>query len=190
MSPSSATSPTAAAPLRGPPARRTATSAATRRLARKGKDHQPAHRHRVPAHRDRRPLPRRLRRDLCRREGRDRHRRPTSALSPGSQNAASPSNGCSPTTAAATAPTPGVTPAQPRHHPQTHPALPTPDQRQDRAVPPHPGRRLGLRPFLRLRRPTPSRPPGWIHFYNHHRIHSAIGGTPISRLNNLPGHHT
>ena len=31
--------------------------------------------------------------------------------------------------------------------------------------------------------------PGWIHFYNHHRIHSAIGGTPISRLNNLPGHH-
>jgi transposase InsO family protein len=31
--------------------------------------------------------------------------------------------------------------------------------------------------------------PGWIHFYNHHRIHSAISGTPISRLNNLPGHH-
>jgi transposase InsO family protein len=29
----------------------------------------------------------------------------------------------------------------------------------------------------------------WLHFYNHHRIHSAIGGTPISRLNNLPGHH-
>jgi len=29
----------------------------------------------------------------------------------------------------------------------------------------------------------------WIHTYNHHRIHSAIGGTPISRLNNLPGHH-
>lgn len=32
--------------------------------------------------------------------------------------------------------------------------------------------------------------PGWIHFYNHHRRHSAIDGTPISRLNNLPGHHT
>ena len=32
--------------------------------------------------------------------------------------------------------------------------------------------------------------PGWIHFYNHHRRHSAIGDAPISRLNNLPGHHT
>ena len=32
--------------------------------------------------------------------------------------------------------------------------------------------------------------PSWLHFYNHHRIHSAIGGPPISRLNNLPGHHT
>ena len=32
--------------------------------------------------------------------------------------------------------------------------------------------------------------PGWLHFYNHHRHHSAIRATPISRLNNLPGHHT
>ena len=32
--------------------------------------------------------------------------------------------------------------------------------------------------------------PGWIHFYNHHRTHSAIGGPPVSRLNNLPGHHS
>lgn len=32
--------------------------------------------------------------------------------------------------------------------------------------------------------------PSWIHFYNQHRIHSAIGGTPYSRLNNLPGHHS
>jgi len=31
--------------------------------------------------------------------------------------------------------------------------------------------------------------PGWLHFYNHHRIHSAVGGTPASRLNNLPVHH-
>ena len=32
--------------------------------------------------------------------------------------------------------------------------------------------------------------PGWLHFYNHHRPHSAIGGKPpITRLTNLPGHH-
>lgn len=32
--------------------------------------------------------------------------------------------------------------------------------------------------------------PGWLHFYNHHRLHSAIGVVPMGRLNNLPGHHT
>lgn len=33
--------------------------------------------------------------------------------------------------------------------------------------------------------------PGWLHFYNHHRVHSAIGAKPpISRVTNLPGHHT
>ena len=32
---------------------------------------------------------------------------------------------------------------------------------------------------------------GWLHFYNHHRAHSAIGGRPPStRLTNLPGHHS
>ena len=33
--------------------------------------------------------------------------------------------------------------------------------------------------------------PTWLHFYNHHRAHSAIGGLPpVNRLNNLPGHHS
>ncbi|WP_394619892.1 IS481 family transposase [Lentzea sp. JNUCC 0626] len=33
--------------------------------------------------------------------------------------------------------------------------------------------------------------PDWIHFYNHHRAHSALAGQPpITRLTNLPGHHT
>jgi transposase InsO family protein len=33
--------------------------------------------------------------------------------------------------------------------------------------------------------------PLWLHFYNHHRAHSAIGGRPpVTRLTNLPGHHT
>jgi transposase InsO family protein len=32
--------------------------------------------------------------------------------------------------------------------------------------------------------------PGWLHFYNHHRAHSAIGGRPpVTRLTNLPDHH-
>lgn len=33
--------------------------------------------------------------------------------------------------------------------------------------------------------------PHWLHFYNQHRPHTAIGKVPpITRLNNLPGHYT
>ena len=33
--------------------------------------------------------------------------------------------------------------------------------------------------------------PGWLHLYNHHRAHSAIGGKPpVTRLTNVPGHHS
>jgi transposase InsO family protein len=33
--------------------------------------------------------------------------------------------------------------------------------------------------------------PSWLHYYNHHRAHSAIGGRPpVTRLTNLPGHHS
>jgi len=33
--------------------------------------------------------------------------------------------------------------------------------------------------------------PAWIHFYNHHRPHTATGkAPPISRLDNLAGHHS
>ena len=33
--------------------------------------------------------------------------------------------------------------------------------------------------------------PSWIHFYNHHRLHTAIGNhPPISRLTNLPGQYS
>jgi transposase InsO family protein len=31
---------------------------------------------------------------------------------------------------------------------------------------------------------------GWLHAYNHHRHHTAIGGPPVSRVNNLVGQHT
>jgi transposase InsO family protein len=30
----------------------------------------------------------------------------------------------------------------------------------------------------------------WLHLYNHHRHHTAIGGTPMSRISNVPGHYT
>jgi transposase len=30
----------------------------------------------------------------------------------------------------------------------------------------------------------------WLHMYNHHRHHTAIGGPPISRINNLVGQNT
>jgi transposase InsO family protein len=30
----------------------------------------------------------------------------------------------------------------------------------------------------------------WLHRYNHHRVHTAVGGPPISRVTNLPGEHT
>ncbi|MCH7584331.1 MAG: IS481 family transposase [Acidobacteria bacterium] len=30
----------------------------------------------------------------------------------------------------------------------------------------------------------------WLHTYNHHRNHTSIGGPPISRVTNVPGHHT
>jgi transposase InsO family protein len=31
---------------------------------------------------------------------------------------------------------------------------------------------------------------GWLHVYNHHRHHTAIGGPPVSRVSNLSGHYT
>lgn len=31
--------------------------------------------------------------------------------------------------------------------------------------------------------------PGWLHFYTHHRHHSAIAGAPFDRLKIVPGHH-
>jgi transposase InsO family protein len=30
----------------------------------------------------------------------------------------------------------------------------------------------------------------WIHLYNHHRHHTALGGPPISRVSNLVGHYS
>lgn len=30
----------------------------------------------------------------------------------------------------------------------------------------------------------------WLHTYNHHRHHTAIGGPPVSRVGNVPGHYS
>jgi transposase InsO family protein len=30
----------------------------------------------------------------------------------------------------------------------------------------------------------------WLHIYNHHRYHTAIGGAPVSRVSNVPGYDT
>jgi transposase InsO family protein len=30
----------------------------------------------------------------------------------------------------------------------------------------------------------------WLHRYNHHRVHTAIGDAPMSRVTNVSGHHT
>ena len=48
--------------------------------------------------------------------------------------------------------------------------------------------------YLRVYRTEQSRTEAlarWLHRYNHHRSHTAIGGlTPMSRVTNLPAHHT
>ncbi len=121
----------------------------------------------------------------------DRDRCPAASRRPGSPTAASASSASSPTTAPATAPTPGATPAPLLGitHKRTRPYRPQTNGKIERF---HRTLADGWA-YARLYASEPNARdalPVWIHFYNHHRIHSAIGGTPISRLNNLPGHHT
>ena len=161
--------------LRRPPGRATATgprppaSPATRH-------HNPKHGHRVRAHRARRPQPGRLRRDPRRRDRRHRHRRAATGRWPGSPPAASPSNGCCPTTARPTAPTPGATPAPssgitPKrtrpYRPQTNGKI----ERFHRTL----AAGWAFRRLYLSESATPKGPPAWLHEYNHHRPHTAIG---------------
>jgi transposase InsO family protein len=47
--------------------------------------------------------------------------------------------------------------------------------------------------YVRVYRSDPARTAAlarWLHIYNHHRHHTAIGGTPMNRINNAPGQHT
>lgn len=106
---------------------------------------------------NRRPLPCRLYRDLRQRGGRHRH--------PSLQRAVSWFADHGITTQAGT-----LRPRlclsvlrlaqrlqRTRHRPQAAPALPATDQWQDRTLPLHPGRRVGLRPPLRVNRPPKRR---------------------------------
>ena len=71
-------------------------------------------------------------------------------------------------------------------HKRTRPYRPQTNGK-DREIPPRNGRRLGLRPLLHLR----SELDGWLHYYNHHRPHTACDNQPpFSRLTNVPGHYT
>lgn len=70
---------------------------------------------------------------------------------------------------------------------QAHPPLPTPDQRQDRALPPYPVRRLGHARHYDSETQRRQALPAWLHLYNHHRPHTATQDhPPITRLTNLP----
>lgn len=74
--------------------------------------------------------------------------------------------------------------------PGEDPTLPAAGQRQDRTLPPHLGRGLGLQGGYSSESAQLAALPGWIPVYNHRRPNSAIGKeAPITRLNNLASHH-
>ena len=78
--------------------------------------------------------------------------------------------------------------ADDRHHRQEDPAPPAPDQRQGRTLPPDPARGMGLHPRPGPQnRNAPAAYDGFIHFYNHHRPHGALGwATPASHPQGQP----
>jgi transposase InsO family protein len=102
----------------------------------------------------------------------------SSARSPGSPNAGSPSNASCPTTARPTSPTPGAAcTALGIAHKRTRPYRPQTNGKIERFL-----RTLadGWADARLYDSKTARRDalPAWLHFYNHHRAHSAIGGLP------------
>ena len=53
-------------------------------------------------------------------------------------------------------------------------ALPTPDQWQDREIPPHPAEGWAFEKFYNSESARLAALPSWVHEYNHHRPHSAV----------------
>ena len=76
-----------------------------------------------------------------------------------------------------------------RHRPHQDQGLLPPDQRKSRALQPDPAQRVGLRAAYRSEAARTRALDTWLHMYNHHRHHTAIGGPPISRVNNVVGSH-
>jgi transposase InsO family protein len=73
---------------------------------------------------------------------------------------------------------------------RTRPYRP-PNQPQGRAIQPHLSRGLGLRRLYPTEAARRAAFGPWLHWYNHHRPHTALGDRPpITRCTNLPEPYT
>ena len=158
-----------------------------------GQGLQPADRHRVRAHRHRRPLPGRLRRDLRRREGRHRHRRPAPSRRLVRRPRRHRRTGPVRQRLLPTGPTPGATPApnSASRHKRTRPYRPQTNGKIERF---HRTLADGWA-YARFydseaRPPSTPCPAGSTSTITTDPTPPSAGKPPISRLTNLPGHHT
>ena len=147
------------------------------------------HRDRVRAHRHRRSLPHGLCRDLHRREGhhRDRRSAPSRGLvrRPRRHRAASAKRQRSGLPVVCRR---GPAPSSTSRPSGRGPTVPRPTAKSRDSTGPWPtaGPTPGSTKSSAQRNAAL---PHWLHIYNHHRAHSAIGGRPpITRLTNVPGH--
>ena len=149
-------------------------------------------RHRVRAHRHRRPLPRGLRRDLHRREGRHRDRRPATRRGlvrrPRRHRRASPVR----QRLRPTGPTPGATPAPTSASPTSGPGPtgPRPTARSSASTAPWPT--AGPTPASTTQ-PSSATPPcraGCTSTITTAPTPPSEAKPPVTRLTNLPGHHS
>jgi hypothetical protein len=186
---SSATSPTAAAGATSGASRATRTGPGRRASPEASPATQIGHR--VRAHRPRRPLPGRLRRDPRRRDRRHRHpgaaqrgglvrRRSVTVERVLSDNGSAYKSHLWRDTCAEL----GITVKKTRpYRPQTNGKI----ERFHRTL----ADGWAFKRFYNSEHARRAALPAWIHEYNHHRPHTAIGkATPITRLTNLPGQYT
>ena len=120
------------------------------------------------------------------------HRAPRSGAGPrpGSGPAASSSSASSPTTASATGAASSTTP-WPRTgiiHKYCRPYRPQTNGKVERFHRTLLEEWAYVRPYAREADRTRAL-ARWLHRYNHHRVHTAIGGPPTSRVTNLPREH-